>query len=315
MRKFALSIGIQNYAQEVSLSNALQDADRMHNELEECDFESVLVEDPDRITMLRALHALAQKVRANPGCITLIYYAGHGAVTRSHKHVLMGRDWKFEGSEDLTVDLHGCILEDYLPQLGDAQAIVVLMDACRTNVRQRSAGTPAEWGSRSTWFQSEGSYRSKLMVSYACSYGGVAADGDVGTHGLYTSYLIKVPTLSFEFVCILSIYIYIYIYQQRVMTIFHVCCYAQQHLFNRDEPQHLWHAVQSANEDVIEQTEDLQQPETLVKRGRLFEFFLVPSISAQSAPVAPASHIPVTAGIEVCKTESVSFSHHAALAC
>eukprot|EP00953_Heterococcus_sp_UTEX-ZZ885_P024190 13239-Heterococcus_DN1.PRE.5 len=191
----------------------------MHSELEDCEFESVLVADPDRNTMVRALHALAQKVQKNPGCTALIYYAGHGAVTKfSHKHVLMGKGWQFEGSEDLTVDLHGCILEDYLSPLGDAQAIVILMNACRTNVRQRSADAPAEWGSRSTWFQSEGSYSSKLM-----------------------------------------------------------------HLFNCDEPQHLWHAVQSANEDVIAKTEGLQQPETLVKRGRLFEFFLVP----QAAPVMP----------------------------
>jgi Caspase domain len=151
-----------------------------------------LVVDPDRSRMVRALHDLARKVQANPGCTTVVYYAGHGPTTLKHKHVLMGKDWLYESSAESTVDLHGCVLEHYLPALGASRAIVVLMDACRTNVGQRSAGVAAEWGSRSSWLQSEGSYRSKLMVNYACSFGGIAADGNVGTHGLYTRYLIKV---------------------------------------------------------------------------------------------------------------------------
>jgi Caspase domain len=103
----ALLLGISNYTQLRSLPNARFEAATIAAQLSENDFDVETVPNnmlgrgegsarEDCIAIVDALDRLAAKVREDPGCIVLIYYAGHGAMMSSRlsaDQVLMGCDW------------------------------------------------------------------------------------------------------------------------------------------------------------------------------------------------------------------------------
>lgn len=174
--RVALVIGNATYPHATDVDNAARDARAVAALLRDSLGFTV---DSDLNLGRQAQRDLVQRFlgRVQPGCVALVYYAGHAVQGGGGANYLLPVDM---GKDDDPA-LQAVSLQYLLAQLKERKAVVRLafLDACRTLVYD------GERGSRSTDLapvQGEG-----LFVGYAASPGQVADDGPAGGHSPFTA--------------------------------------------------------------------------------------------------------------------------------
>ena len=180
--RVALVIGNAAYP-GAPLRNPGNDAQAIGARLRTLGFDVQLHTNVTLREMTRAVSQFGQRLK--PGSVALFYYAGHGMQVRG-RNFLIPVDAQIESeasarSESVDLDL-------LLEQLEPARLSMVILDACRNN--------PFENRFRS----GRGSGLAQIdapkgtLLAYATAPGKVASDGE-GSHGLYTSELLKAMDL------------------------------------------------------------------------------------------------------------------------
>ena len=176
--KVALVIGNAAYP-TAPLRNPVNDATAMAERLRALGFDVTLLTNVTQREMTRAVSRFGEALK--PGSVGLFYYAGHGMQVRG-RNFLVPVDAQIQSeasarSEAVDLDL-------VLEQLGPSRLSMVILDACRNNPfegRFRSGGG----GGLAQVDAPKGT-----LLAYATAPGKVASDGE-GSHGLYTSELLK----------------------------------------------------------------------------------------------------------------------------
>ena len=145
-KRFALLIGNQAYAPAVGrLRNPGNDVRLVAGSLEQVGFLNsniTIVDDADRVTILRALDSFADKVAAaGPDAIAFFYYSGHGAASqRDKRNYLIPIEVK---ALDRSVWYQAVSLTDIVAKLSDRApnaAHFVIFDACRNLLQMPTRG-------------------------------------------------------------------------------------------------------------------------------------------------------------------------------
>ena len=84
--RHALVVGIDGYVNLTGLTRARNDAQAVHAALATVGFQSDLVLDADRLTLLEALYRLSERVQ--PGDEAVLFYAGHGVEIDGQNYLL-----------------------------------------------------------------------------------------------------------------------------------------------------------------------------------------------------------------------------------
>jgi uncharacterized caspase-like protein len=178
-------IGNSLYAKATPLNNPVLDARAMAQRLARLGFDVAKHENADQKTLRRAIVEFGRRLQA--GGTGLFYFAGHGMQVAGQNYLIpVDADIP---AEDL-VEVEGTSLADVLARMGSARTEVniVILDACRDNPFARS--------SRSTRRGLAAiDAPAGTIIGYATAPGQVAADGNPGTHGLYTRELLDVMTV------------------------------------------------------------------------------------------------------------------------
>jgi formylglycine-generating enzyme required for sulfatase activity len=196
-RRVALVIGNAKYQRGSPLRNAANDAVSIAAVLKELKFEVVTgkaVTEATKVDMEKALTEFRQKLRG--AGVALFYYAGHGIQ-------IDGTNYLIPVEVDMTnrdqVLYNTINLDTVLTSIGSgtAQVQLVILDACRDNPfgasRSGGSGGLAQVKARE---DAKG-----ILIAFSTSPGRVAADGEPGKNGLYTSQLLvamKKPGLPIE---------------------------------------------------------------------------------------------------------------------
>jgi hypothetical protein len=179
-RRVALIIGNAGY--EIGkLNNPVLDARDMAAALRDLGFEVLAHENLSYRAMRRAVAEFGERVTA--GGVALFYYSGHG-IQVNGKNYLVPVDADIKNERYVTaeaIDADSVLLH---MQDSKTRVNIVVLDACRDNPfagRFRSL-------SRGLAFMDvpAGSY-----VAYSTAPGSVAADGEPGQNGIYTSELLR----------------------------------------------------------------------------------------------------------------------------
>ncbi|MDA9420992.1 caspase family protein [Bradyrhizobium sp. CCBAU 53380] len=137
-KRIALVIGNQGYAASVGpLKNPFNDIARVANALRTTGFEVKVVQDANRINLLKAIDRYAKLVgEAGPEATSFLYYSGHGAARPSdHVNYLIPIDVPDMSDDSVwynTVSLD-MILDTLTQKAPDASHFVVF-DACRSEL-------------------------------------------------------------------------------------------------------------------------------------------------------------------------------------
>jgi TPR repeat protein len=161
------------------LKNPVQDAKAMAEALQKCGFRVTLLEDATRMRMVEALRAFGQTIQG--GGVGLFYFAGHGLQVKG-KNYLVPVDSDLASEDEVaysTLDADAVLAK---METARNRLNILILDACRNN----------PFGSNARGFSQglaqmdapAGSY-----IAFATAPGRTAADG-VGSHGLYTQYLL-----------------------------------------------------------------------------------------------------------------------------
>ncbi len=143
--RHALVAGIDEYANLTDLTRARNDARAVHEALSAAGFQSDLVLDADRLTLLQSLYRLAERVQ--PGDEAVVFYAGHGVEIDGQNYLLPADIPAATPGQELLITGNALPVALILEQLQrrGARLSFLILDACRDNPfpRQgtRSAGT------------------------------------------------------------------------------------------------------------------------------------------------------------------------------
>jgi SH3-like domain-containing protein len=192
--RLALVIGNSNYQTLTELKNPINDARLIAQKLEGLGFDTAVVENADRVTLIKAFQTLADKISRQRDSVAFIYYAGHGIQDDRQSNYLIPVDAQLKSQDDLLLQavpletlLH--LVEQALP--GTA---VVILDSCRDNPlpsHVRGGGTRGLGVERD---------RRGIMIAFSTEPGKVAQDGD-GANSPYAEALateMMVPGLEVE---------------------------------------------------------------------------------------------------------------------
>lgn len=143
--RHALVVGIDGYVNLTGLTRARNDAQAVHAALATVGFQSDLVLDADRLTLLEALYRLSERVQ--PGDEAVLFYAGHGVEIDGQNYLLPADIPAATPGQELLITGNALPVSLVLEQLQrrGARLSFLIIDACRDNPfpRQgtRSAGT------------------------------------------------------------------------------------------------------------------------------------------------------------------------------
>lgn len=182
MNKVAICIGISEYDFALGLKNPVNDANDMNVKLIELGFNVSLVENQNRIEIIRAI--IHFKKKAKDSDVTLIYYAGHG-IQNNGVNYLIPKDANPQTESE--IDIFCIRIDELVSQdaLSENKTNILIFDACRNNPFSR------------TWNRSSSSSGfapilapSGTLIAFSTSPGKTASDG-VNDNGLYTDALLN----------------------------------------------------------------------------------------------------------------------------
>ena len=179
-RRIALLIGNQAYTGEIArLANPHTDVALLEKALKQLNFEVQVVHDAGLGQLQTAINAYVRRVRtAGPGAVAFLYYAGHGASDSSGVNYLIPVDARSADDGELwdqSLRLEG-ITRQLKADAPDATHLVVF-DACRNELRLKSAGTRSLLQTRGLKTVTA---EAGMLIAFATAEGQLAADGAHG---------------------------------------------------------------------------------------------------------------------------------------
>lgn len=192
-KRLALVVG--NAAYNVKpLKNAGNDARDIAASLTSIGFETTLIVNADRVSMLKAISAFGDKVSRDDE--TVFYFGGHGVQVNGQNY-LIPTGAQIDYTEDVPVE--GVNVEHVIQTLESTQnnVNILILDACRNNPYS-SRKKDRDLGSTRGLQRVTGPVGT--MVVFSTAPGDVAGDGD-GRNGIFTSALlqnIKTPNITIQ---------------------------------------------------------------------------------------------------------------------
>jgi tetratricopeptide (TPR) repeat protein len=183
--RYALVIGNAAYGDSIGrLENPVNDANDMTAALSELGFKVMLLTDGDQRTMREGVRSFAQLIKASPGAVSFVFYAGHG-IQYHGENYLVPTDADIKDPEDLAyAALNAQWVLDVIGEADPALSIFIV-DACRNFPRNWSRGGV----SRGLAVMSVNIPQS--IVMYATGANMEASDNPTGHNGLFTAELLK----------------------------------------------------------------------------------------------------------------------------
>ncbi len=183
-QRVALVVGVSSYGHLTPLPNAANDARSMATALAGAGFKLVgdgALINPDRRALQAAITTFVG--RTDSHTIGLFYFAGHGMQIRE-RNFLAPVDASLESAADADRALVAATeLFRQLKLKGGGRVNIIILDACRNNPLQSSAGVDQRGlGTMDA--------PTATLISYATQPGNVALDGQDG-HSPYTSALVE----------------------------------------------------------------------------------------------------------------------------
>lgn len=189
-RKIALLVGINQYADKriPGLSGAVRDAQAVRDLLADTlGYDTVLVEDPSRPALVRALNRVALEARANDSVV--VYYAGHGEVA---SHTGMGY-WMLADSQadDPQTWMSNADIGSLLALVG-AKQVMLVSDSCYAGTLAGTlAGTEAVASTRAPAHAPEALLARKAVVVMTSGGNEPVADEGRGGHSPFAWHLMQ----------------------------------------------------------------------------------------------------------------------------
>jgi hypothetical protein len=179
-RKAALVIGNADYPGKARLANTVSDAVLMADTFRALGYETTLLKNTDRATMMRAVAQLADGMKE--GGVAALYFAGHGLQLAGENYLL---PMNLPPLTQKLVRDDAYPLQHAIDRLRNsgAQVSMIIVDACRN--------VPYGWGYRA--LEEEGLTALQpakgMLIAYATAPGQLALDGRFGSHSPFTSAL------------------------------------------------------------------------------------------------------------------------------
>jgi len=175
--KVALVIGNSNYTHFSRLKNTLNDARDMQKILKSKGFDVLYLQNGNLEDMETMVDKFSTKL--GEGGVGFFYYAGHGLEVDGKNYLVpIGADISKKNKvkyRSLPVDMIIDEMEDSHNRLN-----IIVLDACRNDPFSRGGGGLAQINN------AKGMY-----IAFATAPGEVASDGESGSNGLFTRYLIR----------------------------------------------------------------------------------------------------------------------------
>ncbi len=189
-RKVALIFGNETYTHS-PLSNPVRDANSMAAALQGYGFEVIKKTNATRMQMREAIRQFGDNIKTAQ--VVLFYYSGHGMQVKGENYLLpvdadIKREFEVADQSIVVSSVLGAIEET------GQHSNIIILDACRDNPFKG-------WSRSSTAGLARMDTPPGSFLAYATAPGSVAADGEPGSNGLYTSYLLKymsIPGLKIE---------------------------------------------------------------------------------------------------------------------
>jgi Caspase domain/Bacterial SH3 domain len=190
-RRTALVIGNGAYPMG-PLQNAVKDATDITAMLRRLSFEVIPLQNASLQEMEDAVNAFNQRLRE--GGMGLFYYAGHGVQVEGENYLI---PINARIARQADVRYQALPMGRIMGAMEDANngLNLLILDACRDTPFTRS------WRSSQEGLAPPPTTARGMLIAYATSPGGRAADGTGGENGVYTKYLLQamtVPGLSIE---------------------------------------------------------------------------------------------------------------------
>ena len=196
-KRIALVIGNANYLHGGKLSNPINDVNAISTQLESLGFKVIKHKDLTLLDMKKAVDDFGRQLTSYD--VSLFFYAGHGIQVNGNNY-LIPIDARIESKKD--VEYNGVEAGRVLSKMedGNSKTNIVILDACRNNPFERSwsRAVRVNGGGSGLAFMNA---PSGSLIAYATAPGSTAADGDIGTNGVYTSALLehmKTPNITIE---------------------------------------------------------------------------------------------------------------------
>ncbi len=178
--RFALVIGNAGYTSVPALSNPVNDARLMSEELRNAGFAVTTLEDANRTEMMQEVETFAREVRAaGSEALAVFYFAGHGVRSDEFNYLLpLGVNIQTEAD----IADEAVPAEWVLDRIHTPQAVsVMILDACRDNPFSSQSDVIVDVGDGLARMTA----RPNNLIAYATGPGDVALDG-TGTNSPYT---------------------------------------------------------------------------------------------------------------------------------
>jgi len=181
LRKIALVIGCSEYEFAGHLSNPLNDAKDIKNNLSELGFDVMHIINPSLKEMKIEIDNFGTELEKYD--VGLFYFAGHGVQVNGLNY-LIPIDANLKNERTVEYD---CVRADRVLSHMEASkndVNIMILDACRNNPFERSWGRDLNQRGLAVMEAPKGS-----LIAYSTSPGKTASDGD-GKNGLYTGVLV-----------------------------------------------------------------------------------------------------------------------------
>lgn len=186
--RYALLIGNTGYQNITKLTNPIRDIELVAKTLRSAEFDVKVLKDASKAEMKREIDAFAAKLAANPGSVSLVYFAGHGLRSNmdptapdykgeTYNYVL---GVNFNEADSLHAFENGAVRVDGPDSLtaalkaGRTAQNYLIIDACRNDFTPRASGLTRGFGVMKTPETGE------TFMVFATKPGEFAMDGPAG---------------------------------------------------------------------------------------------------------------------------------------
>jgi len=195
-KRVALVIGNSAYSDGAELANPINDAKAIAKTVGRYGFEVITAFDATQDEMLTKAEEFSKKLDTNT--VAFFYFAGHGIEVKNINY-LIPIDINLKKTNESRIGSDSIGLDWLLGLIKDSGAVqsIIVLDACRDNPLASSGRSLGKSRGLKKVVRQEILPQS-YIISYATGYGNTAEDGEPGSNGLYTRYLlqaIKTPGL------------------------------------------------------------------------------------------------------------------------